>query len=66
MAIADQPQEQFYWHRPLHVLFNSAFAGGLVMDRVEEPPVTTTPSNPFSWTHYDMPPLLFARLRPAH
>jgi 2-polyprenyl-3-methyl-5-hydroxy-6-metoxy-1,4-benzoquinol methylase len=66
LAIAEQPLEQYYWHRPLHELFNSAFEAGLVMDRLEEPP-TPPPANPpgtFHFANYDMPPLLFARLRP--
>jgi 2-polyprenyl-3-methyl-5-hydroxy-6-metoxy-1,4-benzoquinol methylase len=67
LAISDQPLQQFYWHRPLHMLLNSAFANGLVMDRLEEPPITADPpsKNAFDWANYDMPPLLFARLRPA-
>jgi 2-polyprenyl-3-methyl-5-hydroxy-6-metoxy-1,4-benzoquinol methylase len=66
LAISEQPVEQYYWHRPLHTLLNSAFASGLVMDRVEEPAITTTPpTNAFDWSNYDMPPVLFARLRPA-
>ncbi len=69
-AIAEQPQEQYYWHRPLHLLLNSAFSSGLVMDRLEEPKITpaseTRPSSAFAWENYDMPPLLFIRLRPAH
>lgn len=67
MAIADQPVQQYYWHRPLHELFNAAFTSGLAMDRLEEPPFVpqTPPTSPFSWAHYDMPPLLFARLRPV-
>lgn len=66
LAIADQPVEQYYWHRPLHLLLNSAFENGLVMDRLEEPALTldTPATNAFSWENYDMPPLLFARLRP--
>ena len=67
LAISDQPVQQYYWHRPLHSLFNSAFSSGLVMDRLEEPVLKS--DNPargaFDWTNYDMPPLLFARLRPA-
>ena len=41
----EQPLQQYYWHRPLHVLLNSAFASGLVMDRIEEPklPVKVAP-----------------------
>lgn len=67
LAIADQPVQQYYWHRPIHVLLNAAFASGLVMDRIEEPAfrTDTPPTDAFSWGHYDMPPLLFARLRPA-
>lgn len=67
LAIADQPVQQYYWHRPLHVLLNSAFSSGLVMDRLEEPAITADPppTSAFSWAHYDMPPLLFVRLRPS-
>ena len=66
-AIREQPLEQFYWHRPLHVLLNSAFSSGLVMDRLEEPklPDADAAKNAFDWANYDMPPLLFVRLRPA-
>ncbi len=67
LAISEQPLQQYYWHRPLNVLLNSAFNSGLVMDRLEEPAMTadTPPASAFSWAHYDMPPLLFVRLRPA-
>jgi 2-polyprenyl-3-methyl-5-hydroxy-6-metoxy-1,4-benzoquinol methylase len=66
LAIFDQPIQQYYWHRPLHLLFNSAFANGLAMDRLEEPAITsaTPATSPFAWANYDMPSLLFARLRP--
>jgi SAM-dependent methyltransferase len=65
-AIYGQPVQQYYWHRPLHMLLNSAFDNGLVMDRLEEPsiPATTPSKNAFDWSNYDLPPLLFARLRP--
>ncbi len=67
LAISTQPQQQYYWHRPLHLLLNSAFSSGLVMDRLEEPAISAeTPSvSAFHWSNYDMPPLLFVRLRPA-
>jgi len=67
IAIAEQPLEQYYWHRPLHALLNSAFASGLMMDRLEEPPAPANNSskNAFDWANYDMPPLLFVRLRPV-
>jgi 2-polyprenyl-3-methyl-5-hydroxy-6-metoxy-1,4-benzoquinol methylase len=66
LAIAEQPVQQYYWHRPLHLLLNSAFASGLVMDRLEEPPLPSAEANrnTFDWANYDMPPLLFVRLRP--
>jgi 2-polyprenyl-3-methyl-5-hydroxy-6-metoxy-1,4-benzoquinol methylase len=65
LAIVEQPRQQYYWHRPLHALFNPAFAAGLVLDRLEEPRITAdVPSaNPLNWANFDMPPLLFARLR---
>jgi hypothetical protein len=67
LAIREQPREQFYWHRPLHVLLNSAFSNGLIMDRLEEPKLMEDDAtkNAFSWANYDMPPILFVRLRPA-
>ncbi len=66
IAVRAQPREQFYWHRPLHQLFNAAFESGLVMDRLEEPalPAEGATTSGFDWTHFDMPPVLFARLRP--
>jgi 2-polyprenyl-3-methyl-5-hydroxy-6-metoxy-1,4-benzoquinol methylase len=67
LAITEQPLQQYYWHRPLHLLLNPAFEAGLVLDRLEEPPFRPDPppASAFSWANYDMPPLLFARLRPA-
>ncbi len=66
LAIREQPREQYYWHRPLHVLLNSAFTNGLVMDGIEEPKLAEVDAakNAFNWANYDMPPLLFVRLRP--
>ena len=65
VAISEQPLQHYYWHRPLHMLLNTAFSCGLVMDRLEEPPITAESSakSTFNWANYDMPPLLFARLR---
>lgn len=66
-AITDQPLLQYYWHRPLHQLLNPAFEAGLVMDRLEEPPyrIDNASKNTLNWANFDMPPLLFVRLRPA-
>jgi SAM-dependent methyltransferase len=66
LAINGQPKQQYYWHRPLHELLNSAFNSGLVMDRLEEPrlPADGQSKSAFDWSNYDIPPLLFVRLRP--
>lgn len=68
LALYGQPKQQYYWHRPLHMVLNSAFENGWVMDRLEEPKLPADPSSKdaFNWSNYDMPPLLFARLRPRH
>ncbi len=65
LAIAEQPEPQFYWHRPLESLLNPAFEAGFLMDRFEEPRQFADPLSPgsFDWGKYDMPPLLFVRLR---
>jgi 2-polyprenyl-3-methyl-5-hydroxy-6-metoxy-1,4-benzoquinol methylase len=66
LAISDQPRQQYYWHRPLHALLNAAFEAGLVLDRLEEPPAPPASApGEFNWANYDVPPLLYARLRPA-
>ena len=66
VAIAGQPVAQYYFDRPLHVLFNACFRAGLVLDGLEEPAFDQDASqskSAFSWAHYDMPPILVARLR---
>lgn len=37
LAILGQPAAQYYFERPLHVLFNSCFRAGFVLDGLEEP-----------------------------
>lgn len=67
IAIVGQPALQYYFHRPLHVLFGSAFAAGLVLDGMEEPafpPDHPKKPNPLSFANFnDIPPVLVARLR---
>jgi ubiquinone/menaquinone biosynthesis C-methylase UbiE len=36
-GIIGQPEPQFYFHRPLHVLFDAGFREGFVVDGMEEP-----------------------------
>lgn len=65
VALREQPAKQYYWDRPLSVLLGAAFAAGLVLDALEEPPFRRdTPTvERLDWSNYDMPPVLFARLR---
>jgi 2-polyprenyl-3-methyl-5-hydroxy-6-metoxy-1,4-benzoquinol methylase len=67
-AIFGQPQKQLYFFRPLHLLLNSAFAAGLVMDGIEEPsfPPDTPPGRRLlNWSGLfsEFPPILAVRLR---
>jgi 2-polyprenyl-3-methyl-5-hydroxy-6-metoxy-1,4-benzoquinol methylase len=66
LGVIGQPAPQYYFHRPLNMLFNACFDAGLVLDRLEEPSFDTTanPNRPFAWANYtEIPPVLIARLR---
>lgn len=68
LGIAGQPAAQYYFHRPLHLLLQEAFAAGFVLDGLEEPPLTLerNPKRALSWSNFsEIPPFLLARLRPA-
>jgi hypothetical protein len=65
-----QPVPQYYFDRPLHVLFNACFRVGLVLDGLEEPAFNHPHDGSkvgrmfISWVHYkEIPPVLVARLR---
>jgi hypothetical protein len=65
-GIAGQPESQWYFHRPISVLFNECFQAGFVLDGLEEPvlPPGEKGSMPLSWaTCEGIPPILAARLR---
>lgn len=67
LGIVGQPAAQYYFHRPLHVLFQAAFDAGFVLDGLEEPrqPERESP-RPLSWSRFtEIPPFLVARLRPG-
>ncbi len=71
VALLGQPVWQYYFDRPLHVLFNACFRTGMVLDGLEEPAFSPPPDDPqrqsaFSWAQYDIPPILVARLRILH
>jgi hypothetical protein len=69
IGIIGQPASQYYFCRPLHVLFNACFRAGLVLDGLEEPAFNyphdgSQPGRMLSWAHYhEIPPVLVARLR---
>jgi SAM-dependent methyltransferase len=66
LGVIGQPAPQYYFHRPLHVLFNACFCAGFVIDALEEPVFDqdAKPNRPFSWENYrEIPPVLIARLR---
>jgi len=65
VAMAEQPASQYYFDRPLSVLFNACFNAGFVLDGLEEPRFDTSKSDGRpSWRNMiDIPPILVARLR---
>ncbi|HEY0070524.1 MAG TPA: hypothetical protein VGE04_11205, partial [Chloroflexia bacterium] len=65
VALIEQPARQYYWDRPMSVLLRAGFSAGLVLDALEEPPFKREPpsGDRLDWSNFDMPPVLFARMR---
>ena len=68
LALANQPQPQLYFHRPLHVILGAAFRVGFVLDGLEEtafPPTDSTQtSSSYGWDNYtQIPAVMVARLK---
>ncbi|MBA2391517.1 MAG: class I SAM-dependent methyltransferase [Ktedonobacteraceae bacterium] len=69
VGIIGQPTPHYYFHRPLHVLFNACFRAGLVVDGMEEPAFNSPDDGSktgrlLSWINYkEIPPVLAVRLR---
>jgi 2-polyprenyl-3-methyl-5-hydroxy-6-metoxy-1,4-benzoquinol methylase len=66
LAMAGQPAPQYYFNRPLSLLFNTCFRTGFVLDALEEPAFddSAQPSRPLSWINFrEIPPVLVARMR---
>ncbi len=67
LAVIGQPVPQYYFDRPLHVLFNSCFRAGFALDGLEEPAFgpEVQGSRQLSWdgNFKEIPPVLVARLR---
>jgi 2-polyprenyl-3-methyl-5-hydroxy-6-metoxy-1,4-benzoquinol methylase len=66
LGIIGQPLEQYYFHRPLSLLFNTCFNAGFMLDRLEEPTFAEPldPEKAWSWSECNkIPPVLIARMR---
>ena len=64
-GIMGQPQKQYYFHRPLSVLFNAAFSQGFVIDGLEEPMLPPIDDARYlRWRSMpEIPPVLVVRMR---
>jgi hypothetical protein len=61
-----QPVAQYYFDRPISLLFGSCFRAGFVLDGLEEPVFDegAEAKRPLGWGHYrEIPPVLVARMR---
>jgi len=68
IGIIGQPEPQYYFHRTVSQLFNSCFAAGFVLNRMEETafPPGTEASRPLAWAYFtQIPAVLIARMRPV-
>lgn len=65
-GIIGQPQPQYYYHRPIHVLFGACFAVGFVLDGIEEPglPEQEKPRAGVQWNDMpEIPPVMVVRMK---
>jgi 2-polyprenyl-3-methyl-5-hydroxy-6-metoxy-1,4-benzoquinol methylase len=65
-GIVGQPEPQWFFHRPISVLFRFGFEAGFVVDQIEEPglpePGTTKPG--VRWSDMpDIPPIMVVRMK---
>lgn len=65
VGIIGQPASQYYFDRPLHVLFGTFFRHGFVLDGLEEPAhAPGSERKGIYWRNFtEIPPVLVARLR---
>lgn len=66
IAMLGQPSAQYYFDRPISVLFNACFGAGFALDGIAEPVFDqpTIGSTPISWANLtNIPPVLVARMR---
>jgi ubiquinone/menaquinone biosynthesis C-methylase UbiE len=65
-GIIGQPEPQWFFHRPLHVLFQMGFENGFVVDGLEEPalPVREERNAGVGWKSMpEIPPVMVVRMR---
>jgi len=65
-AIAGQPELQYYFHRPLSVLFGACFDAGFALHGLEEPVFDddAEAKDALAWANLkEIPPVLVARMR---
>lgn len=65
VAMKGQPAAQYYFDRPISVLFNACFDAGFVLDRMEEPTFPASADDGrANWSNITaIPPVLVARMR---
>jgi 2-polyprenyl-3-methyl-5-hydroxy-6-metoxy-1,4-benzoquinol methylase len=68
VGIKGQPEPQYYFHRPISMLFNTCFKYGFVLDGIKEPVFPEDLDNenvsPLNWIKArSIPPILVARMR---
>jgi 2-polyprenyl-3-methyl-5-hydroxy-6-metoxy-1,4-benzoquinol methylase len=65
-GIIGQPEPQYYYHRPLHLLFNACFDAGFVLDKMEEP-AFPAPEKKIAGVRWDdmpeIPPVMVTRMK---
>ncbi len=65
-GIIGQPEPQFCFHRPLHLILNVGFQAGFVIDALEEPalPPAETESEGLRWIDMsEIPPVMIVRMQ---
>jgi 2-polyprenyl-3-methyl-5-hydroxy-6-metoxy-1,4-benzoquinol methylase len=65
-GIIGQPEPQYYYHRPIHVLFQACFEAGFVLDGIEEPglPEPDKRKAGVEWDDMpEIPPVLVVRMK---
>ena len=65
LGMIGQPRPQYYFDRPMEVLFGACFKAGWVVDGLEEPsfPADSDPTRALSWGNFaEIPPVLAVRL----